>query len=64
MSIQFLLNICVTKYLLLCDSDIIFKKNIDFIDDNFITISDIEYSGTASQNMNINLGKTRFTPFL
>lgn len=64
MSIYFLLNIVTSKYLLLCDSDIIIKKQLDFIEDNFITISDIEYTNTASENMNTNLGKTRFTPFI
>lgn len=64
MSIQFLLNICTTKYLLLCDSDIIIKKKIDFIEDGYATIADIEETGQASQNMNTNLGKNRFMPFM
>ena len=64
MSIQFLLDICITKYCLLCDSDIVIKKKIDFIEDGYSTIAGIEQTGTASQNMNKNLGKTRFVPFM
>ena len=40
-SIQYLLNICKTKYMVLFDSDTVLHKDIDFIDDNTVTAADI-----------------------
>lgn len=40
-SIQYLLNICKTKYMVLFDSDTVLRKDIDFIDDNTVTAADI-----------------------
>lgn len=65
-SIQFLLNICTTKYLLLFDSDTELLKDIDFISNNYITVSDIEYNNKIDSRMNnkIYTSKTRFMPFI
>lgn len=42
-SIQYLLNTCITKYLILLDSDVIIKRDFDFVknSNNYISIFDI-----------------------
>lgn len=54
MSIQFLLNSCLTKHLLLFDSDTRLLKDIDFIDERIVSAFDIHNNGS----------KTRALPFI
>lgn len=63
-SIQFLLNICPTKYFILFDSDILLKNDINFISNDIITCANIqnEYS-IKSENKYITRNK-RFIPFI
>ena len=64
-SIQFLLNACHTRHMLMLDSDVIFHKKPDFIDDNVITSAEIEREGQFCKRCNkIFAGKTRFAPIL
>lgn len=41
-SIQWLLSICQTKGMVLCDSDIVVKKKIDFIDYRFLSVGQMQ----------------------
>ena len=62
-SIQFLMNVCQTKKLVILDSDTIVVNDFDFLLDNSnIIVSDIQQSW-FSQNDKINK-KTRFIPFV
>lgn len=64
-SIQFLLNICTTQFMLLFDSDIRLKRKIDFIDEKAVTVGDIEVNGeTDRTGHRIYTSKTRFLPFI
>lgn len=65
-SIHWLIGTCQTKNMLLFDSDIILNKDIDFIDEQYITIADIEEHGkpNSRQNNIKYIGKTRFLPFI
>lgn len=65
MSIQFLINICQTRGLLLFDSDIIVKQDLDkLIDYNFATVADIQKTGDILDNGKIYTSKTRFLPYI
>ena len=63
-SIQFLLNICTTKILLLFDSDTILHKDIDFIDMQYASIADLEENGKNGRNGKLYTSFTRFMPFI
>lgn len=65
-SIQFLLDVCKTQFLLLFDSDTILLRDIDFISNDYITVADIEEYGKNDPRMNNKkyLSKTRFMPFI
>lgn len=41
-SIQYLIDICSTNFMVLLDSDTLLKKDIDFIDDKLITAADVD----------------------
>lgn len=63
-SIQFLLNICTTKILILFDSDTILLKAIDFIDTQYASIADLEENGKIGRNGKLYSSFTRFMPFI
>ena len=66
LSIQFLLNICRSRDLLLFDSDTLLLKNIDFINPSYITVADLEKKDdpcTRSPSGKY-LSETRFLPFI
>ena len=65
-SIQFLLNICKSRDMLLFDSDTILKHAIDFINPAYITIADLEikYSKDSRCKNGIYTSQTRFIPFI
>lgn len=56
-SIQYLLDICQTKFMLLFDSDTILLRDIDFINDSYITAATIE------QYKKFNF-QTRLVPYI
>ena len=60
-SIQYLLNICKTKYMVLFDSDTVLRKDIDFIDDNTVTAADIQTRPIDFRKMPY---VPRFVPFI
>lgn len=60
-SIQYLLNICTSKYMILLDSDIIVKQDFDFIDDNILTSADIQNRPIDFRNKKYI---SRFVPFV
>ena len=68
-SIQFLLDICTTDKMILCDSDTIAKYKFDFIGSDAVTVADLQKNGTCAyederrKNM-IYTSKTRFLPYV
>lgn len=62
-SIQFLLNICQTEYMLLFDSDAQLKNKVDFIEQEYVTIGGLQkqYIATWSNN---EVRLPRIVPFI
>ena len=68
-SIQYLINICLTKKLLLLDSDVIVNSNLDFIDFDNIVVSDtqLHLQPIEQHTKNYNkpyISKSRFLPYI
>lgn len=65
-SIQFLLNKCKSRDMLLFDSDTILKSAIDFINPSYVTIADLEIKRSKDPRMQnkIYTSQTRFMPFI
>lgn len=59
--IQYLIDLCQTKYFLLFDNDTILKRSIDFIDDKHITIAGFQNAYTVKD---IIRRRGRFLPFI
>ena len=66
LSIQFLLNTCRSRDMLLFDSDTILLKQIDFINPAYVTIADLEKKGDTCSRAPRGkyLSETRFLPFI
>lgn len=66
LSIQFLLNACRSRDMLLFDSDTILLKQIDFINPAYVTIADLEKKGDPCSRAPCGkyLSETRFLPFI
>ena len=63
-SIQFLLDRCESKFMLLFDSDISLLRDIDFIDDRFASIADVEEHGKLGRNGKMYSSFSRALPFI
>ena len=63
-SIQFLLNICQTDYMMLFDSDTVLLNDIDFIDSKYASIADFEEHGKIGRNGKLYTSFTRMLPFI
>lgn len=59
--IQYMIDLCQTKYFLLFDNDTILKKNIDFVDDKYITIAGYQNAYTVKNKIR---RRGRFLPFM
>lgn len=66
LSIQFLLNACRSRDMLLFDSDTLLLKQIDFINSAYVTIADLEKKGDPCSRTPSGkyLSETRFVPFI
>ena len=60
-SVQYLINICTTKHMILLDSDTIVKRDLNIVDESIITCAD-------TQQRSLDFRRTpyacRFTPFV
>lgn len=68
-SIQFLLNICNTEYMLLLDSDVKLINELDFLNydiSKYVTISDIQLHGKIDKKKPniIYTSHSRFLPYI
>ena len=62
MSIQYFIDRFAHDNLLLLDSDIILKKDIDFCDDDYITAAEIEFNRLGADHP--GEVEIRFRPFI
>ena len=66
LSIQFLIDSCKTRDLLIFDSDTLLLKSIDFIDSKYAVIADLEKKNERDSRIhgNVYTSETRFLPFI
>ena len=65
LSVQFLIEFCKTRDMLLFDSDTILNHSVDFIDPLVVTAADIEEKNEKScRNGVVYRSETRFIPFI
>ena len=61
-SIQFLINSCTTETLVILDSDVLLYKDLDFIDNRYVTCSYIQVKWISPSTKIVRY--TRFIPFI